>query len=214
MENICTWEEFNESYNKPRAGGKKRWSVKYKKSIDCNNPKGFSQKQYCKRKRKGGHYKSVNENLLSDQEIENKIMEIWKVDPYEFKDYITSSMDHGDLYGSCDLTFVLWHPYPDSNTEPCAIFDLIDGVWSEGPWYDFFDNILKEERYKIGIEAWVPDAGGDHVKIEKFYNYANRVLQEADIPYIASYPDARNSGKILLEYDYTWGYKTKFIGDE
>ena len=47
------------SYNAPRAGKKKkRWSVKYKKSIDCSNPKGFSQKQYCKRKRKGGGYKS------------------------------------------------------------------------------------------------------------------------------------------------------------
>jgi len=59
MENILTFELFiNEAYNKPRAGGKKRWSVKYKKSINCSNPKGFSQKQYCKRKRKGGAYKS------------------------------------------------------------------------------------------------------------------------------------------------------------
>ena len=29
-----------------------KWSNKYKKSIDCNNPKGFSQKQYCKYGRK------------------------------------------------------------------------------------------------------------------------------------------------------------------
>lgn len=61
MKKICTYAEFNESYNKPRSGGKKRWSVKYKKSIDCNNPKGFSQKQYCKRKRKGGNYMSIEE---------------------------------------------------------------------------------------------------------------------------------------------------------
>ena len=27
---------------------KKKWSMKYKKSINCNNPKGFSQKQHCK----------------------------------------------------------------------------------------------------------------------------------------------------------------------
>jgi hypothetical protein len=27
-------------------GGK--WSLKYKKSINCNRPRGFSQKQYCK----------------------------------------------------------------------------------------------------------------------------------------------------------------------
>ena len=26
----------------------KKWSRKYKKSINCRKPKGFSQKQYCK----------------------------------------------------------------------------------------------------------------------------------------------------------------------
>jgi hypothetical protein len=31
---------------KNRRGGK--WSLKYKKSINCKRPKGFSQKQYCK----------------------------------------------------------------------------------------------------------------------------------------------------------------------
>ena len=45
------------SYNKPRAG-KKRWSVKQKRGINCSSPKGFSQKQYCKRKARGGGYKS------------------------------------------------------------------------------------------------------------------------------------------------------------
>ena len=29
-----------------------KWSEKYKKSIDCNNPKGFSQKAYCDGKHK------------------------------------------------------------------------------------------------------------------------------------------------------------------
>ena len=27
---------------------KRTWSIKYKKSINCNKPKGFSQRQYCK----------------------------------------------------------------------------------------------------------------------------------------------------------------------
>lgn len=30
----------------------KKWSIKYKKSINCRRPKGFSQKQYCKYGRK------------------------------------------------------------------------------------------------------------------------------------------------------------------
>lgn len=35
---------------KSMIGGK--WSLKYKKSINCNHPKGFSQKQHCKYGRK------------------------------------------------------------------------------------------------------------------------------------------------------------------
>jgi hypothetical protein len=34
-----------------KSGGRK-WSLKYKKSINCRRPKGFSQKQYCKYGRK------------------------------------------------------------------------------------------------------------------------------------------------------------------
>ena len=36
----------------------KKWSKKYKRSINCSSPKGFSQKQYCKRQKRGGSYKS------------------------------------------------------------------------------------------------------------------------------------------------------------
>jgi hypothetical protein len=36
----------------------KKWSEKYKRSINCSSPKGFSQKQYCKRQKRGGDYKS------------------------------------------------------------------------------------------------------------------------------------------------------------
>jgi len=37
-----------------QSGGKtkRRWSLKYKKSINCKRPKGFSQKQHCKYGRK------------------------------------------------------------------------------------------------------------------------------------------------------------------
>jgi hypothetical protein len=52
-------KEAKKGYNTPRTGKKKkRWSVKYKKSINCNSPKGFSQKNYCKRKRSGVAYKT------------------------------------------------------------------------------------------------------------------------------------------------------------
>ena len=31
---------------------KHKWSLKYKRSIDCKRPRGFSQKQHCKYGRK------------------------------------------------------------------------------------------------------------------------------------------------------------------
>ena len=34
-----------------------KWSEKYKKSIDCNNPKGFSQRAHCQGKRKNSEMK-------------------------------------------------------------------------------------------------------------------------------------------------------------
>jgi hypothetical protein len=38
-----------------------KWSVKYKRSIDCNNPKGFSQKQYCNNKASECEYENDEE---------------------------------------------------------------------------------------------------------------------------------------------------------
>ena len=35
-----------------RVGEGKSWSKKYKKSINCNNPKGFSQKAHCAGRKK------------------------------------------------------------------------------------------------------------------------------------------------------------------
>lgn len=41
---------------------KRKWSRKYKLSINCNRPKGFSQKQYCKYGRKNGRKNGRKKN--------------------------------------------------------------------------------------------------------------------------------------------------------
>lgn len=38
----------------------RKWSLKYKRSINCKRPRGFSQKQYCKYGRKNGRNTSKN----------------------------------------------------------------------------------------------------------------------------------------------------------
>ena len=46
------------------------WSAKYKKSIDCNNPKGFSQKAHCQGKKKR------NENIMKLSELKEVIKQV------------------------------------------------------------------------------------------------------------------------------------------
>jgi hypothetical protein len=47
---------------KNKTQKKRRWSQKYKKSINCNKPRSFSQKQYCKFGRKLKKIKSEIKN--------------------------------------------------------------------------------------------------------------------------------------------------------
>ena len=48
------------------------WSEKYKKSIDCNNPKGFSQKAHCagrKKKNEDMVFEEITEDILNEKLI-------------------------------------------------------------------------------------------------------------------------------------------------
>jgi len=47
------------------------WSEKYKKSIDCNNPKGFSQKAHCAGKKKNEEmvFEEITEDILNEKLI-------------------------------------------------------------------------------------------------------------------------------------------------
>jgi hypothetical protein len=47
-------KKHHKKYHNKQNGG--NWSIKYKRSINCKKPKGFSQKQYCKRQKRHGKY--------------------------------------------------------------------------------------------------------------------------------------------------------------
>lgn len=46
------------------------WSKKYKRSIDCNNPKGFSQRAHCQGRKK--HEEDVEENFADGRNPQDK----------------------------------------------------------------------------------------------------------------------------------------------
>jgi hypothetical protein len=47
-----------------------KWSEKYKKTINCNNPKGFSQKAHCQ-----GKKKDAKEETNLEEEIDDDLKE-------------------------------------------------------------------------------------------------------------------------------------------
>lgn len=49
------------SLRKTKTGGK--WTMKYKKSIKCRSPRGFSQRQYCKYGRRNATKKHLIHQL-------------------------------------------------------------------------------------------------------------------------------------------------------
>ena len=68
------------------------WSDKYKKSIDCDNPKGFSQKAHCagkKKKKKVKELKIVKPDSVDTKGLKRSQMpQIHKDDYNEFIDYL------------------------------------------------------------------------------------------------------------------------------
>lgn len=49
------------------------WTKKYKKSIDCNNPKGFSQKAHCAGRKARQSGKQTQSKSVSEMTIEEKL---------------------------------------------------------------------------------------------------------------------------------------------
>jgi DNA-directed RNA polymerase delta subunit len=69
-----------------------KWTKKYKKSIDCSNPKGFSQRAHCagkKKKKKVKELKIVKPDSVDTKGIKRVEMpQIHKDDYNEFIDYL------------------------------------------------------------------------------------------------------------------------------
>jgi hypothetical protein len=135
MKYISTFELF-EGYNKPRAGGKRRWSVKYKKKINCSNPKGFSQIQYYKRKRRGGHYKTESVEILSISSPNQELMNVLRDMSLDISDkdlnvQIGENVDSDIMVTICGTGFGFEKTFKYSDIKT-PFLDIVDYMISEG----------------------------------------------------------------------------------
>ena len=128
-------EKVEEKINPTFHGGK--WSDKYKKSINCKNPKGFSQKQHCKYGKKGG--KKTRKNI-KPMKKERK---------YYFKDYpdFTPNLSPREMFllGSFGGTY--WRPIYSGVLK--KNLKNIHKKYPEEWWKNIPENELSSKNYDI-----------------------------------------------------------------
>ena len=128
-------EELFENYIKEELTEK--WSEKYKKSINCSNPEGFSQKTHCQGRKKklkeskndppGYDIDKIKEALLIASKLSTTFGEGI---PLEFKLY-------GYNYKPSEYTMNWMYLYVDVNSKD-GVYEAMSDVW-----YDISNNILE-----------------------------------------------------------------------
>jgi hypothetical protein len=116
-----------------------KWTEKYKRSIDCNNSQGFSQKAHCQGRKK--RLKETDEKLKVSGYDLDKIKEVLVIAsklsptfgegiPLEFKLY-------GYEYKPSEYTMNWMYLYVDVNSKD-GVYETMSDVW-----YDISNNILE-----------------------------------------------------------------------
>ena len=114
-----------------------KWSEKYKRSIDCNNPKGFSQKAHCQGRKK----KQMSEEKLKGG----------KADKKTFEDLVRKNLEHGTPYGDVEsklkkqlnkgIKVEMEHTKDKGQAKEIAM----DHLFEDPKYYDKLDKIEKVE---------------------------------------------------------------------
>jgi hypothetical protein len=149
-----------------------KWSQKYKKSINCNNPKGFSQRAHCQGRKK----RNVSEAgpLDSESVKDTRQPSKFPITPKKFKEFInnqypicsdpdgvtaclgkiqndTCQTDEGIIYG----------PFSEKN------LGLSDSDWSVVNRFDTNSQVhkgiwliyKKDKQTKLAFKQWIIDNG-------------------------------------------------------
>ena len=88
---------YNPETSKKKKKKNEGWSDKYKKSIDCNNPKGFSQKAHCAGRKKR---ESVMDKKIAEQKLNLFLEKNVPTNPSKWSYYKSQAKKKFDVYPS------------------------------------------------------------------------------------------------------------------
>jgi len=165
-----------------------KWSDKYKKSIDCNNPKGFSQKAHCQgRKKKMEETKQLKGGLADNMNLED-IAKKHNVNIKELTNQFTQGvkveMEHTD----------------DKNK---ASEIAMDHLYEDPKYYTKLKKVeSKESTGASSAGAYSGPAFGPTILKKDIYKIHNSNLDEAfaggdagsyDVPFLGTTPKGRKN---------------------
>lgn len=156
----------------------KRWSDKYKKSIDCSNPKGFSQRAHCK-----GRKKKINESfqkmLKNKNNTQENIIEDFSplvnhiskclLEKYTIEQLEKISDEHliNELYGGAGL---LSKVAKDTNLQKqLGSLAAAQTMKSKGAQQSFISDVRASLRGESGIKGFLTRniAGIENIRLKR-----------------------------------------------
>jgi hypothetical protein len=128
------------------------WSAKYKRSIDCNNPKGFSQKAHCQGRKKN---EALNEiTLATIIKKSNNFKEFVKAFYNEYKDFPKDKDTIkwlSGIYTDIKDGYKELLPNVKFEMQENSLSDFEKRLKSHDWWYAYSDD---SRKYKSGETNW------------------------------------------------------------
>jgi len=168
-------ENFWKNYKKEEEEVTEKWSEKYKKSINCSNPKGFSQRAHCQGRKKRLKEDSQKEELFKEtverdvneyalnyewcDGIEISVRETnWLKDKQKpvyvygikFKDYSrVSYKEQENLFDDIIFVHTMYFPVEESDVDCYMSVKSVfpNGVTRAFPNIIYYDEIISEAIY-------------------------------------------------------------------
>jgi hypothetical protein len=157
-----------------------KWSEKYKRSIDCNNPKGFSQRAHCQGKKKKTNESQKLEGGLADNKSLEQVAKKHKID----LKFLKNQLDMG-------LKIEKEHTNDKTKAQEIAL----DHLWEDPKYYTKLKKV--ENKESMGADSAGafegPIFGGktilkkDITKIHNFNESEEEVAEATDASSAGSY---------------------------
>ena len=172
-----------------------KWSEKYKKSIDCNNPKGFSQRAHCQgRKKKVNETEEIKGGLADNKTLVQLAKKHDAKGYYHIQDMIKSLKKQIEM----GLKVEMEH----TNDKDKAMEITMDHLWEDPNYYSKLKKMeTKESMGADSSGAFVGPTFGGVIKKKDLYKSGNYKKYNVNEEEVKEATDASSSGP----YDAPFG---------